>query len=1121
MGISNISITPHASSILELRSTTLGFLPPRMTTTQRDSIASPAAGLVVYNTTTNQLNYYNGSSWQLTGGGGITSLNGLTGTSQTFVNGTNVTLTSTGTTHTLGWTGQLSVANGGTGLSSLGGTNSLLFTTTTNNISSIATSNNGTLVTNGSGVPSISSTLPSPVQGNITTLGTISSGTWNGTAIGVTHGGTGNISIAIGELLYGSATNTIANLAAGTSGNFLKSSGAGAPSWSALTNSDVGLGNVENTALSTWAGTTNITTVGTIATGTWNATTIADGKIASTLSGKTYNALTLSAQAVGFTIAGGTTSKTLTVPLDASVSGTNTGDQATVSGNAGSATLTAITDDNATAATMYPTWVSTTSGNLAQKVSSTKLSFTPSTGTLTSVAFVGALTGNVTGNITGSSGSTTGNAATVTTNANLTGDVTSTGNASTIAANVVTYSKFQQVATNSLLGRSTAGTGNIELISLGSGLSLTAGTLSATNNATVTSFSSGNLSPLFTTSVSTSTSTPALSFVLSNASANTYFGNATGSSAAPSFSAAAALTKTDDANVTLTLGGSPSTSLLTAASLTLGWTGQLAVSRGGTGSSTQNFVDLTTNQTIAGAKTFTSVVIGVTPTLSTHLTTKGYVDGAFIPLTQKAANNGVATLDAGGKIPSSQLPTGALIYKGTWNASTNTPTLSDATGVNGWDYTVSVAGSQDLGSGSISFDIGDEIIHNGSIYQVSPSAATVTSVNGLQGVVVLSTSDIDEGTNLYYTDARPLLAPLTGYSAGTNTVLASGNSILTAFQNVQGQLNARESVVTAGTTSQYWRGDKTFQTLDKTAVGLSNVENTALSTWTGTTNVTTLGTIATGTWNATPIADGKIASALTGKTYNAITLSAQATGFTIAGGTTSKTLTVPLDATVSGTNTGDQATVSGNAGSATLTAITDDNSTAATMYPTWVTTTTGNLAQKVSSTKLSFTPSTGTLTSVAFAGALTGNVTGNLTGNASTVTTNANLTGDVTSTGNASTIAANVVTYSKFQQVATNSLLGRSTAATGNIELISLGSGLSLTAGTLSATNNATVTSFSSGNLSPLFTTSVSTFTSTPALSFVLSNASANTYFGNATGSSAAPSFSAAAALTKTDDANV
>jgi hypothetical protein len=49
--------------------------------------------------------------------------------------------------------------------------------------------------------------------------------------------------------------------------------------------------------------------------------------------------------------------------------------------------------------------------------------------------------------------------------------------------------------------------------------------------------------------------------------------------------AGAALTEVDDMNVTLTLGGSPSTSLLNATSLTIGWTGQLAVSRGGTGAS--------------------------------------------------------------------------------------------------------------------------------------------------------------------------------------------------------------------------------------------------------------------------------------------------------------------------------------------------------------------------------------------------------------------------------------------------------------------------------------------------------------------------------------------------------
>jgi hypothetical protein len=48
---------------LTINSTTKGFLPPRMTTTQKNAIASPAAGLVVYDSTTNKLCCYNGSTW--------------------------------------------------------------------------------------------------------------------------------------------------------------------------------------------------------------------------------------------------------------------------------------------------------------------------------------------------------------------------------------------------------------------------------------------------------------------------------------------------------------------------------------------------------------------------------------------------------------------------------------------------------------------------------------------------------------------------------------------------------------------------------------------------------------------------------------------------------------------------------------------------------------------------------------------------------------------------------------------------------------------------------------------------------------------------------------------------
>jgi hypothetical protein len=57
------SVSGVASSAFNIDSTTRGFLPPRMTTTQKNAIASPAAGLVLYDSTTNKLQCYNGSTW--------------------------------------------------------------------------------------------------------------------------------------------------------------------------------------------------------------------------------------------------------------------------------------------------------------------------------------------------------------------------------------------------------------------------------------------------------------------------------------------------------------------------------------------------------------------------------------------------------------------------------------------------------------------------------------------------------------------------------------------------------------------------------------------------------------------------------------------------------------------------------------------------------------------------------------------------------------------------------------------------------------------------------------------------------------------------------------------------
>lgn len=41
------------------------FIPTKLTTTQRDALSSPIAGLMIYNTTTNKMNFYNGSTWEV------------------------------------------------------------------------------------------------------------------------------------------------------------------------------------------------------------------------------------------------------------------------------------------------------------------------------------------------------------------------------------------------------------------------------------------------------------------------------------------------------------------------------------------------------------------------------------------------------------------------------------------------------------------------------------------------------------------------------------------------------------------------------------------------------------------------------------------------------------------------------------------------------------------------------------------------------------------------------------------------------------------------------------------------------------------------------------------------
>lgn len=128
---------------------------------------------------------------------------------------------------------------------------------------------------------------------------------------------------------------------------------------------------------------------------------------------------------------------------------------------------------------------------------------------------------------------------------------------------------------------------------------------------------------------------------------------------------------------------------------------------------------------------------------------------------QKGFANGLASLDATGKLETSQIPAsliGAANYQGAWNANTNSPALSNGSGAKGYYYVVTTAGSTSL-DGITDWKIGDWAISNGTIWQKVDNTDAVISVFGRIGAIVATSGDyttdlVTEGSNLYYTTAR-------------------------------------------------------------------------------------------------------------------------------------------------------------------------------------------------------------------------------------------------------------------------------------------------------------------------------------------------------------------------------
>ena len=434
VGISETTIVPHASAILELSHTAgtfKGFLTPRMTEAERNTIAvdPTAEGLIIYNTTTNKLNIYDGTVWRVLFSGNF-GVNSVTGTADRIT---------------------------------------------------------------------VSENAPDPVidiaatyigQNTITTLGTITTGIWNGTIIAIANGGTNSGAALAGSSIMISNGASIVQGAAGTTTTVLHGNAAGAPTYGQIVNADIAVDAVTSdkilddeivdadvntaaaiagTKISPDFGAQNIVTTGTLAAG---ATTVT-GNIAVSgtvdgrdiaLDGTNQDALqTLSGVAAGDTDLGLFTGTTITdnttvkTALQELETATETGlaQDLTDAYTNGNDLVTSALEGDLIFSGTETVQITTTGGLIANTVdinagtidATTIGATTPATASVTNLTATGTV----------NLGADAIQAAEI-----QDGAVTS---AKILDANV-TYAKIQDVsATNTVLGRVTAGAGVVEEIS--------------------------------------------------------------------------------------------------------------------------------------------------------------------------------------------------------------------------------------------------------------------------------------------------------------------------------------------------------------------------------------------------------------------------------------------------------------------------------------------------------------------------------------------------------------------------------------------------------------------------------------------------------------------------------
>jgi len=140
---------------------------------------------------------------------------------------------------------------------------------------------------------------------------------------------------------------------------------------------------------------------------------------------------------------------------------------------------------------------------------------------------------------------------------------------------------------------------------------------------------------------------------------------------------------------------------------------------------------------------------------------------------------------------------GGTAYQGTWNAATNSPTLTSSVGTAGNYYIVNVAGTTNL-NGITDWFVGDWAIFDGTSWQQIDNTDAVTSVNGQVGAVNLTTDNIAEGVNnLYYLNSRARAA--LSFAAGSGAY-NSTTGVITIPTNTN-QLTNGASFITLGSLS--------------------------------------------------------------------------------------------------------------------------------------------------------------------------------------------------------------------------------------------------------------------------------------------------------------------------------